>query len=65
MAELKMGGRDIWVRYTDRDGATWTSYHRVWDVGTFMEARQAEARKPDSKLKSVEQVVQPPWRKAA
>jgi len=65
MSELKMGGRDIWVKYTSKEGSSWTSYHRVWDVGTFMTARQREVDKPDSKLKSAEQVVQPPWRKAA
>lgn len=65
MSELVMGGRDIWVRYVSIDGSTWVNYHRVFDVGLFMTARQAEVRKPDSKLKSAEQVVQPPWRKVA
>lgn len=51
-----MIGRDIWVKYTDKNGDSFTSYHRVWDVGLFMESKQAEAVKQGGK---VEQVMKP------
>lgn len=58
MAELQMACRDIWVKYTDKHGKSHTAYHRVWDVGLFMEARQREAIKEGGKA-AVEQVMEP------
>ena len=57
MSELQMACRDIWVKYTDKDGKHFTQYHRVWDVGLFMEAKEREAKKQGGK---VEQVMEPP-----
>lgn len=54
--QLQMPVRDIWVKYTDKDGNSHTSHHRVWDVGLFLTAREAEAAKTGGK---VEQVLKP------
>jgi len=54
--EVKMLGRDIWVKYTDKDGKSHVMHHVAWDVGRFMEARQIEAAKLGGK---VEQVMKP------
>lgn len=56
MITTKMQGRDIWVRYTDREGRSHVSYHRVWDVGLFLSKREEEAGKIGGK---VEQVLKP------
>ena len=53
------------VKYTDKDGMTCTSYHRVVDIGLFMEHKMAEAKKLGGKAKA-ELVMNPkPLRKAA
>jgi len=36
---------DVWAKYTSKDGASYVSYHRVWDKSRFLEARAAEAAK--------------------
>lgn len=54
--ELQMAGRDIWIKTTDKHGKSSVSYHRVWDIGLFMAARQKEAAKEGGK---VEQVLKP------
>lgn len=51
-----MIGRDVYLKYTDKDGNSFTQYHRVWDIGLFMAAREDECRKNGGK---VEQVVKP------
>ena len=51
-----MDGRDIWMKTTTKNGQSSTSYHRVWDIGRFMEAQQKEAAKHGSQ---VEQVLEP------
>ena len=56
MNEPSMVGRDIWVKYTDKDGKSFVNYHRVWDIGRFMEAKKVEAAKQGGK---VEQVLKP------
>lgn len=53
---MSMLGRDVWLKYTDKDGKSHTAYHRVWDIGRFMEARSSEAAKTGG---SVEQVLKP------
>lgn len=53
-------GSDIWVKYTDKNGAHHTSHHRVWDVGLFMENRMAEAKKAGG---TAELVMKPPLQK--
>lgn len=53
---MHMLGRDIYVKYTDKDGKSFTQYHRVWDIGIFMAARESEAKKNGGK---VEQVLKP------
>lgn len=53
---IDMMGKDIWVKYTDKHGKSHTSYHRVWDIGRFMIAKQAEAAKEGGKS---EQVLKP------
>ena len=52
--------RDVWIRYTDRNGSSFTQMHRVWDIGRFMAARSAEAVKQGGK---VEQVMKPAQQK--
>lgn len=42
-------GRDIYVKYTAKDGQSYTQYHRVWDIGLFMAAREADAKKAGGK----------------
>ena len=54
--EIKMLGRDIWVKYTDKDGKSHVSHHVAWDIGLFMETRKAEAAKEGGQ---VEQVLKP------
>ena len=49
-------GRDIWIKTTDKFGKSSTSYHRVWDIGLFMAAREKDAAKDGGK---VEQVMKP------
>jgi hypothetical protein len=56
-----MQGRDVWLKTTDKKGKTWTSHHRCWDLGLFLNRRQEEAVKEGG---SVEQVLQPPMRNA-
>lgn len=56
---LEMMGRDIWVKTTPKDGKPMTNYHRVWDIGRFMEAQEKEAAKSGAK---VEQTLRPPHR---
>lgn len=51
-----MMGRDIWVKYTGKDGKSYVSHHVVWDVGLFMDARTVEAKKHGG---TVEQVLKP------
>jgi hypothetical protein len=53
---MNMLGRDIWVKYTNKSGQTWTSHHVVWDVGLFMKTREAEAKKEGG---TAEQVLKP------
>ena len=31
---------DVWAKYTSKDGASYVSYHRVWDKSRFLEARK-------------------------
>lgn len=50
---MHMVGRDIWVKYTDKDGKSFVSYHRVWDVGLFMESKSREASKSGGKVEQV------------
>lgn len=56
--DQKLQGRDIWVQRTNRLGKSWTSFHRVYDVGLFMAARQAEAAL-EGGLARVKQVLEP------
>lgn len=51
-----MMGKDIWVKYTTKDGKHHVAYHRVWDIGRFMIAKQAEMEKLGGKA---EQVLKP------
>lgn len=51
-----MMGKDIWVKYTSKDGKSHVSYHRVWDIGRFMIAKQAEMGKLGG---TAEQVMKP------
>lgn len=51
-----MMGKDIWVKYTTKDGKSHVAYHRVWDIGRFMIAKQAEMEKLGGKA---EQVMKP------
>lgn len=51
-----MMGKDIWVKYTTKDGKSHVAYHRVWDIGRFMIAKQAEMEKLSGKA---EQVMKP------
>lgn len=59
--ELAMMGRDVWIKTTPKDGTPVTSYHRVWDIGLFMAAREKDAAKEGGK---VEQTLRPPHRNA-
>lgn len=54
--EMMMTGRDVWIKTTPKDGKSSVSHHRVWDIGRFMAAREAEAAKDGGK---VEQVLKP------
>jgi hypothetical protein len=51
-----MIGRDVWIKYTTKQGTTHTQYHRVWDIGLFLAAREKDAKKEGGK---VEQVLKP------
>lgn len=53
---LQLAGRDIWVKTTTKEGKSSVSYHRVWDVGLFLAARERDAAKDGGK---VEQVLKP------
>ena len=57
-------GSDIWVKHTDKDGASHTSYHRVWDVGLFMENQLKEAKKAGGKA-NAELAMKPPLQRRA
>ena len=52
-------GRDIWVKYTDKNGKSFVKDHCCWDVGLFLEAQQKQAAKEGGK---VEQVLRPPFK---
>lgn len=43
---------EIYVRHTDKDGASIVAEHRVWDADRFMAARHVEATKAGGKAKS-------------
>ena len=51
-----MMGKDIHVKYTDKHGKSHVSYHRVWDIGLFMAAKQRDAAKEGG---TAEQVLKP------
>jgi hypothetical protein len=55
-----MVGRDIWVKYTPKQGDPHVAHHRVWDVGRFMAGLEAETLKTGTKA---ELVVKPSLRK--
>lgn len=45
------GARDVYARHTNKDGASYVDYHRVWSAQRFFEARAAEAAKLGGKAK--------------
>ena len=53
---MVLEGRNIWVKTTTKNGQSSVSYHRVWDIGRFMDSAEKEAFKHSSK---VEQVLEP------
>lgn len=53
---VQMVCRDVWLKYTSKDGKSRTQYHRVWDIGLFMAARESDALKENYR---VEQVLPP------
>lgn len=61
--EVGSVGSDIWVKHTSKDGASHTSYHRVWDVGLFMESLLKAAKKEGGKA-NAELAMKPPYRNA-
>lgn len=40
-----MTTRDIWIRHTDVNGATYPQCHRVWDGDRFVASQQEAAEK--------------------
>lgn len=42
--------RDLYLRYTGKDGRSHVMQHRVWDLGLFVETRRAEQVKAGGKL---------------
>lgn len=56
LADLHPGTFEIYMRYTDKDGAVTVASHFVWDAPRFVEARKAEAKKEGGKS-SAEQIT--------
>lgn len=40
-----MQARDVYIKHTDKHGATWIQHHRVWDSLLFMQSQDDAARK--------------------
>lgn len=62
--------RDLYLRHTDTSGHSYVMEHRVWDVDTFLAARQAEAKKLNAEVKGdgprkagVQQITEDQYRK--
>jgi hypothetical protein len=51
MATETMIARDVFMRHTNTDGKSFVQEHRVWDIGRFMSAREADAAKLNAGVK--------------
>lgn len=45
--------KDIYIKYTDKDGQTWNQHHRVWDAEKFVQSTQASYKKIDGKIEVI------------
>lgn len=43
--QATMFGRDIWIKYTQKDGTSYVSYHRAWDADRLVKSRNSEMAK--------------------
>jgi hypothetical protein len=43
--------REVYMRHTDTDGATWVREHRVWDGDLFVASQQSAAQELNAAVK--------------
>lgn len=52
---IELVTRDIFLRHTGPDGATFVACHRVWDADRFIASQKAEAAREAGKAREKEQ----------